>query len=141
MRIAVDEETGEVYEIVDNSELVGDEPYAYGQFRRAQMASSRQQREAITAYSQAGINLARAERDYHRELAIAVGRLKAQHGATVAETLAKGDEKVSDAKDARDACVALERAAMERIRLCRDDRSALLVMGAWSRQANADGWE
>lgn len=133
MKPLLDPETGELYEALD-SDLVGSEPYDYASFRRAAMTVSREHRAAIAEAQGAGNTLAHAEGEYHRELAMAVGRLKGEHGATIAETLAKGESPVRQAKEARDAAGAREKAAMERIRLCRDDRAVLLTMGAWSRQ-------
>lgn len=112
------------------------EPYDYDQFRRKAQAVSAEHQQAIDASEQTGKDLAHAEAEYHKQLAIAVGRLKPQ-GATVAETLAKGCPEVVSAKESRDQCAAIDRAAMERIRLCRDDRAVLLTLGAWSRAAEA----
>jgi predicted ATPase len=113
-------------------------PYDYAGFRRAAQTISREHRDAINAGERAGKALAVAESEYHKHLAITVSRLRPE-GATVAETLAKGEPMVRQAKEERDQAAAIDRAAMERIRLCRDDRAVLLAMGAWSRQVN--GWE
>ena len=137
MRQVTDMESGEVFEALD-SDLVGTEVYDYGTFRRAAMAVSREHRKAISEAEMTGKALAVAEADYHRHLAGSVAWLKAEHGSTIAETLAKGQPEVKDAKEERDVAAAHDRAAMERIRLCRDDRAVLLTMGAWSRQAG--GW-
>jgi hypothetical protein len=134
MRTLADPDTGEVYEVLDH-DLTGSEPYDYPQFRRAAMTVSREHRKAITDAELAGKALAGAEGAYHKQLAVAVGTLKVAHGSTIAETLAKGVDSVKAAKEARDEAAARDRAAMERVRLCRDDRAVLLTMGAWSRQA------
>lgn len=137
MRTLVDPDSGEIYEILDDA-LVGAEPYDYAAFRRAAMTVSREHRKAIGEAEAAGRALAAREAEYHRELALAVGAMKPLHGATIAETLAKGEGNVRTAKEARDAAGARERASMERVRLCRDDRAVLLTMGAWSRAAETD---
>jgi len=138
MRIVVDPETGEQYEVLDD-QLVGAEPYDYAGFRRMSMTVSREHRAAINAAEASGKKLAKATKEYRKQLALAVGRLKPQ-GATVAEVLAKGTDAVLEAKEEMDSAAAEDRAAMERIRLCRDDRGNALTMGAWSREANSDGW-
>lgn len=140
MRVLQDPATGELVEIFDD-EAVQDEgkAYSYTEFRRAALSMSKEHRGAVNESDEAGKALAAAEADYHRKLAVAVVRAKQEHGATVAETLAKGDEEVALAKDKRDAEAARDRAAMERVRLCRDDRAILLTMGAWSRAS--EQWE
>lgn len=139
MRQVADCETGDIFEALD-SDLVGAEPYDYASFRRMSMTVSRQHRTAISESARTGEDLARAEAAYHKALAIAVARLKPIHGSTIAETLAKGEDTVQEAKEDRDVCSAKDRAAMETIRLVRADRDAAQSMGYWSREAGADGW-
>lgn len=140
MRIVIDPETGEQYEVLDN-DLIGAEPYDYGQYRRMTMTISREHRKAIKAAKEAGNAVGVATSNYHRELALTIPRMKVEHGsATLAEQLAKGEETVRQAKEQLIVAEANERAAMETVRMIRDDRSSALTMGAWSREANADGW-
>lgn len=139
MRVLVDPEDGELVEVLPD-DVASTEPYDYADYRRANLQATREHREALRELREAEKTAARSDANYHRELAIAVGQMKAEHGATVAETMAKGEAKVAEAREKRLADEALARAAMEKVRLCRDDRAALAAMGSWSRQANADGW-
>lgn len=113
--------------------------YSIDEFKAAANRVTGEHREAVDASEGTGEALARAERKYHRELAIQVAMAKQEFGATVAETMAKGHSGVLDAKEERDIAAVKDRAAMERIRLCRDDRQVLLTAGAWSRSQEA--WE
>lgn len=140
MRQVADIETGEIYEAAD-SDLVGSEPYDYASFRRMSMTVSRQHRSAIQAAKDSGIILARAKTEYHRQVALAIPGMKAEHGATVAEQMAKGELAVSEAKEAMDIAEANDRSAMETVRLVRSDRDAAQSLGYWSREADADGWQ
>jgi hypothetical protein len=140
MRQVADIETGDIYEALD-SDLVGGEPYDYAGFRRMSMAVSRQHRSAIRAAKDAGITLARAKAEYHRQVALAIPGMKAEHGATIAEQMAKGEPDVKEAKEAMDIAEANERAAMETVRLVRSDRDAAQAMGYWSRESASAGWE
>lgn len=91
-------------------------------------------RQAIIDSEATARNLARAEADYHRALAVQTAMAKQEFGsATMAETMAKGSSEVREAKEARDILAAQDRAAMERIRLARDDRQALISIMSWSR--------
>lgn len=139
MRQVADTETGEIMEVLD-ADLVGAEPYDYSSFRHMSMTVSREHRATIAETEETGEGLAKAEAEYHKQLAIAVARLKPIHGATIAETLAKGEKPVVEAKEARDVAAAKDRAAMERVRLCRADRDAAQAMGYWSRESGAEGW-
>lgn len=139
MRQVADTETGEIMEVLD-ADIVGAEPYDYSSFRRMSMTVSREHRATIAETEATGTSLAKAEAEYHKQLALAVARLKPDHGATVAETLAKGEKPVVKAKEDRDIAAAKDRAAMERVRLCRADRDAAQAMGYWSRESGAEGW-
>lgn len=140
MRQVADIETGEIYEALD-ADLVDVEPYDYASFRRMSMTVSRQHRSAIRAAKDAGVTLARAKAAYHRQVALAIPGMKAEHGATIAEQMAKGEPDVQEAKEAMDIAEANERAAMETVRLVRSDREAAQSLGYWSREADADGWQ
>jgi hypothetical protein len=94
-------------------------------------------RQAILDSETIARDLAKADADYHRSLAVQIAMAKQEFGATVAETIAKGHSEVVGAKERRDIAAARDRATMERIRLARDDRSALLSIAGWSR-ANED---
>ena len=90
-------------------------------------------RAAINESESIATKLAKADAVYHRELATQIALAKMEHGSTVAETLAKGTTEVTEAKEARDILTAKDRATMERIRLSRDDRQALLAIAGWSK--------
>lgn len=139
MRVLVEPQTGELYEVQD-ADLVGGEPYDYAGYRRAQMAATREHRKALRDFAEAATAAARTEREYRRAISVHLPAVKAEHGATVAEAMVKGVQEVGDAYEAKLAAEALERAAMEYVRLCRDDRMALNAMGGWSREADPDGW-
>lgn len=139
MRTLLDPATGELVEVLDEA-TIGGEPYDYGAFRASVMTQSRQHREAISAAETAGKDVASKTKAYRLALALAIPRMKQEHGATVAEAMAKGEEEVATANENLIAAQAIERAAMERVRLCRDDRDALGSLGYWSREANPDGW-
>lgn len=139
MRQVADIVTGEIYEAAD-ADLVGSEPYDYASFRRMSMTVSRQHRTAIQAAKDSGIALARAKAEYHRQVALAIPGMKAEHGATIAEQMAKGEPVVQGAKEEMDIAEAEDRSAMETVRLVRSDREAAQSLGYWSREANADGW-
>lgn len=139
MKVVADVETGDLYEALP-ADLVGAEPYDYAQYRRAQMAATREHRQALREKEQAVRAAAAAEARYREALAKAIVRYKAEHGATVAPDLAKGDPEVSRLREERDVAAGLVDAATERLRLCQADRAALNRMGEWSREADPDGW-
>lgn len=94
-------------------------------------------RKAIADSERIARTLAHADKDYHKHLAVQIAMAKHEFGATVAETLAKGHSDVLEAKERRDIAAAEDRATMERIRLARDDRQALLSIAGWSRANEA----
>lgn len=140
MRVLVDPESGEMVEVLPEAVIGPQEPYDYANYRRACFAASREHREALAAHDAAATEAARAESTYRKELAIGVLKAKTEHGSTIAETIAKGSDKVADAHEAMVIAQAKERTAMEKVRLCRDDADRLSSMGFWSREADADGW-
>lgn len=140
MRVLVDPETGELVEVLPEATLGPQAPYDYADFRRANMAASREHREALRALLEREKAAGQADANYRKLLALAMLRMKAEHGSTVAEQLAKGEPEVVEAYEERLAAEAEARAAMEKVRLCRDDRVALSAMGGWSREADPDGW-
>lgn len=139
MRTLLDPESGDLVEVLDEH-TVGGEPYDYGLYRASVMTQSRQHRKAISDAEEAGKDVGRKMGAYRLQLSLAIPRMKQEHGATVAEAMAKGEESVRTAHEELIAAQAIERAAMERVRLCRDDRDAGRQLGAWSREANPDGW-
>lgn len=140
MRVLADTESGELVEVLPEAVLGPQEPYDYADFRRSVMASSREHRQAIVDLQKADADAGRADANYRRALSLAMPKAKAEVGATMAEHRAKGYPEVADAYEERLAAEAISRAAQEKVRLCRDDRSALSAMGYWSREADADNW-
>ncbi len=139
MKLVMDPDSGEAYEVLP-SDLAGAEPYSYADYRRAVMSQSREHRAAINGLRDAIDTAAGCEVIYRKELATAVLRLKVAHGSTVAPDLAKGEEAVGKAMEARDIAAGMVDVAKERLRLCQQDRAALSRMGEWSREADPDGW-
>ena len=129
----IDPESGEVVEVLD-SDTVGVGGYDLEQARRAVMAQTREKREALAAYEQAVGAKATAQGEYHRIKALALLVAKEDHGATVAESVAKGEPEVVEARENMLAAEGLERAAQERLRLCSEDRASIHRLIEWSAQ-------
>lgn len=107
------------------------------QFEASAKTIGEEHRAAIRASETSGKELAHAERDYLAELVATIPAESQMWGKTLAENMAKGQLKVREKKAARDIAAAKDRAAMERVRLARDDRQALLAIAAWSRANEA----
>jgi hypothetical protein len=107
------------------------------QLESAARTISSEHRKAIADSETISRTLAKADVDYHKHLAVQIAMAKHEFGATVAEALAKGHPDVLEAKERRDIAAAEDRATMERIRLARDDRQALLSIAGWSRASEA----
>lgn len=141
MRVVVDPQTGEQFEVVDG-DLIGAEVYDYAQFRRASMTVSRQHRATIKRTEETGKAVAAAEKEYRKQLAITIPLMKEKHGsATIAEQMAKGEKPVLDAREKLASAEAEDRAAMEEVRLIRADRESTQACGYWSREAQGEAWE
>src|SRR6185437_3299643 len=139
MRVVADVNTGELMEVVDG-DLIGGEPYDYAAFRRSSMTVRRQHQDAIERTKETGTALAAAEKEYRKQLALAMPRMKDQYGATNAEAMAKVEKPVADAREALLIAEYEDRAAMEEVRLVRADRETAQACGYWSREAGSDGW-
>jgi hypothetical protein len=133
MRVLVDPDTGEMVEVLE-SDTVGVGAYDLPQGRRAVMAQTREKREALTAHAAAVQAKAEAESWYRQCLAAAVLIAKDEHGATVAEAVAKGTTEVAEAREKMLAAEGLERNAQERLRLCSEDRASIHRLIEWSAQ-------
>ena len=108
------------------------------QFERSARTIGGEHRKAIDDSETSARDLSRAEGEYHKALAVETAMAKQEFGsATMAETMAKGSPRVTNAKLERDVAAAKDRAAMERVRLSRDDRQALLSIAGWSRANEA----
>lgn len=112
--------------------------YDFDQFRQFAQAVGKEHREAIDACEKAGKAVANAEKTYRALLSRAVTTCKEGHGATIAETLAKGEDDVAQAKELLTVAEAEDRAAVQRVRLAEADRSVLLTMGSWSKSQEKD---
>lgn len=138
MRVLLDPETGELVEVLE-SDTVGVGAYDLPQFRRAVMSQTREKRDALKAHETAVKSKAETEATYRKELAKAILVAKAEHGATVAESIAKGEPEVVEAREAMIAAEGLERSAYERLRLCSEDRASLHRLGEWSKDQERFG--
>jgi multidrug resistance efflux pump len=140
VRILVDPDTGELLEVEDRF-LSDWTPYDYRQAKAAVMRASHERREAEKRYREAVQKKGEAEASYRRLLALAVVEAKAEHGSTLAVSIAKGREDVAQAKE--DALVAegMVYAALERLRLCSEDRQSLSQLIAWSRSVDPSSFE
>jgi hypothetical protein len=133
MRVVSDPVTGELLEVLPN-EVHEQEPYDYGESKVAVMNASRERRGAEMEYRNAVDRKAKAEREYRRVLSVEVMKAKVEHGATVAEMIAKGTDTVGLAKEEALAAEGQVRAALERMQLCSEDRASLHRLIEWSRE-------
>lgn len=138
MRVLLDPDSGELVEVFE-SDTAGVGAYDLSQGRRAVMAQTREKREALKTHEEAVRAKAEAEAEYRRKLAQGVLKAKDQHGATVAESIAKGYADVSGAREAMLAADGLERSAYERLRLCSEDRASIHRLIEWSAQQERFG--
>lgn len=139
MRVLVDPDTGELLEVEDR--FIQDfTPYDYREAKAAVMRASVERRGAEGDYRNAVGKKGEAEASYRRLLALAVVEAKAEHGSTLAVSIAKGREDVAQAK--QDALVAegMVYAALERLRLCTEDRQSLSQLIAWSRAQDSSSY-
>lgn len=134
MRVYVDTETGELVEALP-SDVSNREPYTYEQAKRAVLQATRERRDAERELRAAVTEKGDAEADYRRKLASHLLIAKSEHGATVAEAAAKGVEEVAEAKRRAVVAEGLVRAALERLRLCSEDRASLHRLIEWSMRA------
>lgn len=134
MRVLIDPETGEMVEVLPN-DVAGLEPYDFAQAKRAVMNATRERRTAERELREAVNTKAKAQSHYRKVKATAILKAKAEHGATVADTVASGQPDVAQAYEERIAAEGLERAAQERLRLCSEDRASLHRLIEWSMAA------
>ena len=122
MRVLVDQETGELVEVIEELMISDLTPYDYRQAKAAAMRASTQRRKAVEEYRGAIRHLAGCEKNYRRELAMEVARQKAIGPSTTAEVLAKGEPAVLKAREAYVLADGMRYAALEVIRGCDGDR-------------------
>ena len=99
MRILVDPETGEPVEVAEG-DVLGLQPYDFAEAKRAAYSVEMYYYKLVNQFRDAKNAEAAAERDYRRLLATRIieKREVERVPATLAETLAKGDEDVAEAK-------------------------------------------
>jgi hypothetical protein len=139
VRVYADQTTGELVEHLP-ADMVGLEVYDYRQAKAAHMRASVERRKAQQAYETAIREMAAAERGYRSELAKAMLRAKDEHGATVAESMAKGDEKVLEARERYVIADGMRYAALEVIRNCDGDRQGIAQLVRWSQAVSTGPW-
>lgn len=132
MRVLVDPATGEMVEVLAEH-AVGEEGYDLQTFRRSALTQSVATAELINAYEDRSREAAQADREYHRLLSVALLRAKKDHGATVAETVAKGSQDVLEARENKIASEGLQRAAWARIQAASEDRVSTHRQAEWGR--------
>lgn len=137
MQILADPATGELVEVLELN-VVGLQPYDYREAKAAIMRSSRERREAVTAYERAIEEVGAAEREYRMTLAQEVLKAKQEHGSTVAEQVAKGAPRVLEARERFTIAEGMKYAALERIRTVDGDKQGIAQLVKWS-QAQATG--
>lgn len=137
MRILADPDTGEVVEVLETN-VVGLEPYDYRQAKAAHIRASKERREATDTYTKAIDELGAAERHYRMVLSQQMLIAKGEHGATIAEQVAKGTSAVLEARERFTIAEGMKYAALERIRGCDGDRQGIAQLVKWS-QAQATG--
>jgi cellobiose-specific phosphotransferase system component IIA len=133
-RVLVDPESGELVEALPG-DVVGVEPYDYAQAKRAGLGLTRETRATLRKLDEAGDAKAAASGAYRVALAKAILRAKAEHGATVAEAIAKGTDEVSEAHVAFLAAESREKALEKRLRLHSEDRATYHRWVEWSMRA------
>lgn len=109
-------------------------PYDYREAKIAVLNASRERRAAESEYRIAIERKASTERVYRKALATEMLAFKEQHGATMAEALAKGTEHVGAAREAATIAEGRVYACLERLRLCSEDRASLHRLIEWSRE-------
>lgn len=132
MRVLVDPETGELVE-VRPEDVVGREPYDYEGAHAAVLMQTRERRELERQYEAAQEERADAEVQYRRALGLAMIDAKEEHGATMAEKVAKATPEVLEAKRRALIAEGMVHAKRSRLALCAEDRASIHRLIEWSR--------
>lgn len=138
--ILVDPATGEAVEVLPE-QVVGPEPYDYAQAKRKANGLSLEARTVIADYKTAVEERKRATKAHRQALSMAVLEARTEHGATLAETVAKGTDEVAGAEADKIAAEGMVRVQEERRKLSSEDRASFHRLVEWSMKANPDGWE
>lgn len=115
-------------------------PWDFNEARAAARTASEAQREAENARRDAAETAARAELAYRKALAVKIVELHAEGVAwTVAQDVARGDEKVATLRYERDVAKGVLDAAEQRAWRHSADRKDTTEFIEWSRAVNAFG--
>jgi hypothetical protein len=139
MKILADPVTGELVEVLETS-VLGLQPYDFREAKAAHMRASLERREAVAAYTAAIEELGKAERQYRMVLAQEMLKAKGEHGATIAEQVAKGEPRVLEARERFTVAEGMKYAALERIRTCDGDRTSVSQLVKWSEAVATGPW-
>lgn len=135
----MDIDSGEMVELLP--EQMNDlTPYDFRGAKAATMRCSSQRRIAVDAYTKAITELAAAENEYRKQLALEVLHQKTIGPSTTAEVLAKGAPKVLEARERYTLADGMRYAALEVIRGCDGDRQGVAQLSAWSRGVALGPW-
>lgn len=135
----IDPTTGEFKEVLPTQYLQDGQPYSYQEARAAHMRVSVERRRAILAYEEACDNVGAAEKEYRRALAKEMLRQKTMHGATMAEPLAKGEDRIAQLKETLTIAEGKRTAAWQVILTTDGDRTGVTQLVKWSQAV--EGWE
>lgn len=118
-------------------------PYSFGEARALARSFSQRQRQAEGLLRDASARVAEAERAYRQALARRIVEVHAEGAAwTVAQDLARGDERVSGLRYERDVARGVFEAAQSAIWRHTADRKDCLELIEWSRRVAPDGqWD
>lgn len=139
MKVYVDQDSGELVEHLP-SEMVGLEPYDFRGAKAAHMRASTERREAVVEYVAAIREMGKAERAYRTVLAQEMLKAKDEHGATVAEAMAKGTQVCAEARERFTIADGMRYAALEKIRTCDGDRTGVAQLVKWSESVSTGPW-
>lgn len=132
-RLLVDPETGETYEVGEES-VIGTEPYDFAQAKRVAAKLSRERRAAERDLADRVKKHAAAEAAYRAELREQIVKDKSAHGSTAGLEMARGAKGVVDLREARDVAAGMVKAAEIKLRGCEGDRATFHRLVEWSTQ-------
>lgn len=117
-------------------------PYTFGEATAAARKAAGLQLSAEDTTRTAWRRYAEAERDYRRSLALEIARLRGEGvAATIAADLARGEERVSELRHARDIAEGVVEAAKQAGWRLQADRRDLHEFISWSaRRDLAEGY-
>lgn len=124
MRVLADPATGELVEVPHEGTFASAEPYDLRQARTIANSLHVEKQRTLTLLEKAIDEKAEAEGAYRRVLADHMRAAKDEHGATVAEKIAKGHPEVVEASERRDRAKDRVDALKERLKLGSEDRAS-----------------